>query len=199
MNVLIRFAVSITIIGACQATWAQAYAEFPIEGAIVEGPAFVEGVALPGEYPVQGAIVEGGIINEGVVYAGNEFPITSNVGQVSYEAPVSSGVNYGGGGGDLLSVVNQKRRRSGLSALMFDGELSRIAQNKSNIRANRRITGHEGSGRGRARVEGVGYAYGGNLTQRFNTCYLYANGYSHAGAAIAYDNSGRAYYTLLLR
>lgn len=113
---------------------------------------------------------------------------------VSYSAPVADA-----GGGGILDVVNQKRRRSGLSALAYDAELTRIAKNKSDIRANRRMTGHDGSSYGSARVEGVGYAYGGNLTNRFNTCYLYANGYRSAGAAISYDNSGRAYYTLLLR
>jgi len=103
------------------------------------------------------------------------------------------------GGGQALSIVNQKRARRGLPALAFDGTLTSVAQRKSQHRANRRMTGHDGSHRGGARVEGVGYAYGGNLPSRFSTCYLYSTGYRYAGAAIAYDTGGRAYYTLLLR
>ncbi len=102
-------------------------------------------------------------------------------------------------GNDVLNIVNSKRRSRGLSPLMFDPTLTSVAVRKSQLRAMRRVTGHDGSSRGGARVEGVGYAHGGNLASRFSTCYLYSSGYRYGGAAIAYDGSGRAYYTLLLR
>ncbi len=99
-----------------------------------------------------------------------------------------------------LAVINQRRRSAGLSELLPDPQLMAVAQTKSQLRANRRMTGHDGSHRGGAAVEGVGFAMGGgDLTGRFSTCYLYSSGYRYAGAGVAYDGSGRAYYTLLLR
>lgn len=115
---------------------------------------------------------------------------------VSYAAPV---VSTPASTSSVLMIVNNKRRNRGLPALAFDPTLTSVAQRKSQNRASRRNTGHDGSHRGGARVEGVGYAYGGNLPAKFSTCYLYSTGYRYAGAAIAYDRSGRAYYTLLLR
>ena len=54
----------------------------------------------------------------------------------------------------MLSIVNNKRRRAGLYDFQFDPSLTEVAQRKSNIRASRRITGHEGSHKGGARAEG---------------------------------------------
>jgi len=182
MRVSIRLTVAATIACLCQVGWAQ----YPVE--------------FPTEFP----IVEGGIVNEGIVFGGTEYPIESSsiIGtsnNVSYGTPVQYASAPTSAGSSVLDVVNSKRSRSGLPALIMDAGLTQIAQSKSNNRANRGITGHDNMSRGHARVEGVGYAYGGNLTERFNTCYLYSNGYSHAGAAISYDRSGRAFYTLLLR
>ncbi len=99
----------------------------------------------------------------------------------------------------MLAVVNQKRRQAGLYELQMDPSLTSTAQRKASYRASRRMTGHDGSSRGYARVEGVGYSYGSNPSSAFNTCYLYSTGYRYAGAAMARDSSGRTYYTLLLR
>ena len=181
--------------------------------------------SYPVEYPVEGQYTDGAIIQDNsvgeVVYenAGN-FPVEhvtgypiENQGQVisttSYSqqfvqqgVPVQT-VSYNAaptGMNNVLAIVNRKRRRAGLYELQFDPSLMSVAQQKSMIRANRRITGHDGSHKGGAAVEGVGYAHGySDLNSQFNTCYLYSTGYRRAGAAIAYDNSGRAYYTLLLR
>ena len=122
---------------------------------------------------------------------------TPRVTQTSYSA------NYTNASGDqmrVLSVVNEKRRRSGLPALVFDPTLTAVAQRKSYYRAMRGMTGHDGSSMGGAAVEGVGYSYGqSDPVAGFNTCYLYSNGYQRAGCAISYDANNRAYYTLLLR
>jgi uncharacterized protein YkwD len=143
----------------------------PVEGAVVSYP--VE------SYPVEGIPVEG----------------TTPFQTVSYSSPVIAPMANA-----ALAIVNRKRLRAGLYELQFDPMLTNVAQQKSNIRANRRITGHDGSHKGGARVEGVGHAYGyGDLNSRFNTCYLFSTGYRNAGAAVSYDSSGRAYYTLLLR
>ena len=99
-----------------------------------------------------------------------------------------------------LAIVNQKRSRRGLYPLNFDPQLTAAAQFKSHNRASRRITGHDGTSMCGARTEGVGYASGqSNLAGRFQTCHLYTTSYRNAGAGIAYDSCGRAYYTLLLR
>ncbi|MEM7312855.1 MAG: CAP domain-containing protein [Planctomycetota bacterium] len=117
---------------------------------------------------------------------------------VSYQS--STRTTPSGSFSSILSVVNQKRARAGLPALRYDPTLTSVAQRKSYYRASRRITGHDGTNMGGARVEGVGWGMGNQGgSNGFNTCYLYSNGYSSCGAAIAYDNSGRAYYTLLLR
>jgi uncharacterized protein YkwD len=117
---------------------------------------------------------------------------------VSYQATTRSSPS--GSLASIVSVVNQKRARAGLSALRYDPSLMSVAQRKSYYRASRGITGHDGSSMGGARVEGVGWGTGSQGgSNGFNTCYLYSNGYSTCGAAVAYDNSGRAYYTLLLR
>lgn len=127
-------------------------------------------------------------------YASTTLPTGTVVQAVSYQTPTQFGYQ------DVLFVVNQRRRAAGLTELMADPQLMTVAQSKSQNRAQRRITGHDGSHRGGAAVEGVGYSMGGgDLTHRFSTCYLYSTGYRYAGAGIAYDNSGRAYYTLLLR
>ena len=129
--------------------------------------------------------------------ASYNFRSTPRVSQASYSA------TYQNGNGDqmrVLSVVNEKRRRSGLPALMFDPSLTAVAQRKSYYRAMRGITGHDGTSMGGAAVEGVGYSYGqSDPVAGFNTCYLYSNGYQRAGVAISYDANNRAYYTLLLR
>ena len=122
---------------------------------------------------------------------------SSPIQMASYSAAASSGSSDQM---NVLMVVNEKRRRSGLAPLMFDAALANVAQRKSNLRANRGITGHDGSNMGGASVEGVGYSYGqANPVQGFNTCYLYSNGYRSAGCAVSYDANRRAYYTLLLR
>ncbi len=132
-------------------------------------------------------------------------PVVSSTGApmqtVSYASSVpSTGTVSYAPYSNALTVVNQKRRRAGLRELIMDPVLTATAQRKSAYRSARRITGHDGSSKAGARVEGVGYAYGqGNSLERFNTCYLYSNGYTYAGAAVAHDSSGRAYYTLLLR
>ena len=101
---------------------------------------------------------------------------------------------------DVLSIVNQKRAQRGLYPFNFDPRLTATAEFKSQNRARRRCTGHDGSSLNGARTEGVGYAHGqSHLPMRFQACHLYSKSYRNAGAAIAYDNSGRAYYTLLLR
>ena len=101
---------------------------------------------------------------------------------------------------DALAIVNQRRAARGLYPLSFDPTLASTAQYKSQARANRRMSGHDGSNKAGAMAEGVGYAYGsGNLNNRFQTCHLYSTGYRSAGAAIAYDSRGAAYFTLLLR
>ncbi len=200
MKTLFRFVVMFSISGAS----AMVCAQYPVENVIVTNPVVVNGAVLS---PIPETIVyqegtvisHGPVVNQGVVYANGSYPVHGSVNQVSYATSIPGTPVMGGATDGLLSVINQKRRRSGLRPLMLDPQLSQIAQNKSSNRARRRITGHDGSSRGGARVEGVGYAYGGNLTQRFNTCYMYSNGYTYAGAGIAYDNSGRAYYTLLLR
>lgn len=101
---------------------------------------------------------------------------------------------------DALSIVNQKRAQRGLYPFSFDPRLTATAEFKSQNRARRRCTGHDGTSMNGARTEGVGYAHGqSQLPMRFQACHLYSNSYRNAGAAIAYDNCGRAYYTLLLR
>lgn len=144
-----------------------------------------EVVAADGSVPVEHPAAASG----SVVYS--EAPVTGTIQPVSYQAAVAN---------DALSVVNQKRRQAGLYPFQFDPVLSSVAQQKSMTRASRRITGHDGLPKGGAAVEGVGNAYGyHNLLGRFHTCYLYSRGYRSAGAAVAFDGSGRAYYTLLLR
>lgn len=194
MNVSFRVLVVGVVACLSQSVWGQYPVEYPVSGTVVSGPV-VTGPVISGPvyYGEETSVVDGGVYYAAPTMTQN----AQNVGTVSYSSPVNSGVI--GASSGILDIVNQKRRRSGLSALQLDVGLEQIAQSKSNIRANRRITGHDNSHRGNARVEGVGHAYGGNLSQRFNTCYLYSNGFSHAGAAIAYDNSGQAYYTLLLR
>ena len=184
MRVSIRLTMVATFTCLCQFGWAQYPVEYPTSFPVIEGN-----------------VVSDGVLEGGIVTVGPEYPIQSSEVISGTTSSYASPVQYGApmGGGSILDVVNSKRARAGLPALSFDAGLTQIAQSKSNIRANRGITGHDSSSRGHARVEGVGYAYGGNLTQRFNTCYLYSNGFSHAGAAIAYDRSGRAFYTLLLR
>ena len=146
---------------------------------INSGP--VETVTYPNS-----VVSSNGVVAQTVSYASSYPPAAGTVSNAAYS--------------DVLTVVNQKRRRSGLRELIMDPVLTAAAQRKSSYRSARRITGHDGSSKAGARVEGVGYAYGqGNSLQRFNTCYLYSNGYTYAGAAVAHDASGRAYYTLLLR
>ncbi len=122
---------------------------------------------------------------------------TPRVTQASYSA------SYGNANSDqmrVLSVVNRKRQRSGLSPLRFDPSLASVAQRKSYYRASRGMTGHDGSNMGGASVEGVGFSYGqADPVEGFNTCYLYSNGYQSCGCAVSYDANNRAYYTLLLR
>ena len=144
----------------------------------VPGEVVVVDGSTPGEYPVAGTVVY------------SEGTVEGTVQQVSYEPAAN----------DALAVVNQKRQQAGLYPFQYDPTLTSVAQQKSMNRASRRMTGHDGLPKGGARVEGVGYAYGSqNLMGRFHTCYLYSRGYRSAGAAVAYDGSGRAYYTLLLR
>ena len=138
------------------------------------------------------APVEGEIVSTSTVVS---QPVENPVHTVSYRESVNTPIADA-----ALSIVNRKRRRAGLYDLQFDPTLTEVAQRKSNIRASRRITGHEGSYKGGARAEGVGHASGySDLYSRFNTCYLYSRGYHYAGAAVSFDSGGRAYYTLLLR
>lgn len=99
-----------------------------------------------------------------------------------------------------LDIVNSKRAQRGLYPLAYDGTLTARAIQKSNHRAHYHITGHDRSNMAGARVEGVGHSYGyRDPAQAFTSCYLYSSGFRSAGAAISYDRSGRAYYTLLLK
>jgi hypothetical protein len=106
----------------------------------------------------------------------------------------------GGGVMDALAIVNQRRAARGLYPLSYDPALATAAQRKSQNRAQRRRSGHDGTNKGGARAEGVGMASGGgDLSSRFHTCHMYSRGYRRAGAAVAYDGRGSAYFTLLLR
>lgn len=93
-----------------------------------------------------------------------------------------------------LANLNARRARVGLFALAEDPSLTMLAVSKSNHRASRRITGHDGSGFPGARGEGVGWGSG-----EFHTCYWDTRSHRVAGAATAYDTAGRPYHTLLVR
>jgi hypothetical protein len=190
----------------------EVYSSYPMEGAI-EGTVVGEVIqgGFTGEivdgttagypvesypmdsYPVDGYAMQGQAM--GAVTYPEYLPTQGQpVQTVSFNAAPSGGMD------EVLTIVNRKRMRAGLYALQMDPSLMMVARQKSMNRANRRITGHDNLPKGGASVEGVGYAHGySDLGSQFNTCYLYSTGYRRAGAAISYDGSGRAYYTLLLR
>ena len=93
-----------------------------------------------------------------------------------------------------LQRLNIRRARLGLYALVEDPGLTVVAVTKSRHRARCRIMGHDGSAMWGARGEGVGCGSG-----EFHTCYWSTRSHRFAGAATAYDASGRPYHTLLVR
>ena len=93
-----------------------------------------------------------------------------------------------------LQRLNIRRARLGLYALVEDPGLTVVAVTKSRHRARCRIMGHDGSAMWGARGEGVGCGSG-----EFHTCYWSTRSHRFAGAATAYDASGRSYHTLLVR
>lgn len=93
-----------------------------------------------------------------------------------------------------LARLNARRASVGLFALQEDAHLTAVAISKSNHRASRRITNHDGSSLAGARGEGVGWGSG-----QFHTCYWNTRSHRLAGAATSYDVAGRPYHTLLVR
>jgi uncharacterized protein YkwD len=144
---------------------------------------------------VPSTVVSPAVVESPIMVAPTNFvQPASFVQRSSYVQRTRSGSVMG-----ALAIVNQRRATRGLYALSYDPSLAAAAQRKSQNRASRRNSGHDGSSSG-ARAEGVGFASGGgDLARRFNTCHLYSSGYRSAGAAVAYDGRGAAYFTLLLR
>lgn len=104
--------------------------------------------------------------------------------------------------GDALTVVNKKRADRGLYPFIRDAALDILCEE---ITYTRGIKLHNGHLRNSmysklARAEGVGWNSSIDRDgSEFYTCFLYTRQYRTAAAKYCIDDSGRTFYTLILK